>query len=133
MHALDDGRVGVGGRDDFEQVQVARRIEEVRAEPVARGTRRERPSASAAIGMPDVFELTIASARGRALDAREQRLLDVEPLDDGFDDPVAAARAAAGPRRSRRCVTSDGASGVKNGIGLQPLRRARVRRARRRA
>ena len=31
---FDDRRVGVGRRDHLEQVQIARRIEEVRAEPV---------------------------------------------------------------------------------------------------
>ena len=85
---VDDGRVGVGGRDQLEQMQVARRIEEVRAERIVAGSVRERPSASAAIGMPDVFELTIAFGPGSASIALEQRLLDVEPLDDRFDDPV---------------------------------------------
>ena len=50
----------------------------------------DRPSAIDATGMPDVFELTIASALRTVVDAREQRLLDVEPFDDRFDDPVGA-------------------------------------------
>ena len=49
MHRVEHRAAGVGGRDHFEQVQVARRVEEVRAEPVlpevvaaAFGERRDR-------------------------------------------------------------------------------------------
>ena len=55
------------------------------------------------MGMPEVLELTIASGAPVRLDPREQRLLDVEPLDDRFDDPVAVGDRRRGPRRSRRC------------------------------
>ena len=69
-------------------MQVARRVEEVRAEPVPAEARPSVRSASAAIGMPEVFELTIGVGAPVRLDPLEQRLLDVEPLDDRFDDPV---------------------------------------------
>ena len=86
-HRRDDGGIGVGGRDDLEQAQVARRIEEVRAEPVpaeivrsAFGDRRDR----------DARGVRADDRSGPALlvDLREQLLLDVEPLDDRFHDPV---------------------------------------------
>ena len=38
--------------------------------------------------MPEVFELTIDPGRALLVDLREQLLLDVEPLDDRFHDPV---------------------------------------------
>ena len=97
----DDRGIGVGCRDQLEQVQVARRIEEVRAEPVpaeavaaALGERRDR----------DARRVRADDRLGAAhrLDALEQRSLDVEPLDDGFDDPVGRRRARPGRRRSRR-------------------------------
>jgi hypothetical protein len=50
-----------------------------------------RPSASAAIGIPDVFELTIEPARLTASTWFKQRALGIELLDDGFDDPVSLA------------------------------------------
>ena len=114
--ALDDGGVGVRRRDQLEQLQVARRVEEVRAEEVP-AEASVRPSASAAIGMPEVFEETIVSGAPGGVDAREQRLLDVEALDDGLDDPV-GAEARRGPRRSRRSGSA-WAWRVKNGSGLQ--------------
>ena len=84
--------------------------------------------------MPDVFELTIACGARACVDAREERLLDVEPLDDRLDDPVGASRcrrevgveAAGAHQRARR-------SGVKNGSGLSAARALRARRARPRA
>ena len=85
----DDRRIGFRGRDDLEQPQVARRVEEVRAEPVAAevvgaafGQRRDR----------NARRVRADDRSGPALlvDAREQLLLDVEPLDDRFDDPVAS-------------------------------------------
>ena len=51
---------GVGNQ--LEQPQVARRVEEVRAQPVAAEVVAA-PSASRPIGMPDVFELTTLPAR----------------------------------------------------------------------
>ena len=56
---FDDGGVGVGGGNDLEEVQVARRVEEMRACEM-RSKPWDRPSASALIGMPEVFEVTIA-------------------------------------------------------------------------
>ena len=43
--------------------------------------------------MPDVFDDTMAVAEALPFDAFEQRLLDVEPFDDRFDDPVARSQA----------------------------------------
>ena len=78
----------VGGRDQLEQVQVARRIEEVRAEEALTEPFASVPVRAPPAGCPDVFELTIAFGPGSCVNPREQRLLDVEPLDDGLDDPV---------------------------------------------
>ena len=52
--------------------------------------------------MPDVFELTIDAGRARRVDAREQRALDVELLDDRLDDPVGVGEPRQVRRRSRR-------------------------------
>ena len=127
--AADDRRIGVGGRDDLEQVQVARRIEEVRAEPVlpervgpAFGDARERNAGG--------VRADDACRRAIALDAREQRLLDVEPLDDRLDDPVGGARAGEIGRRSCRCVISARrVRVVKNGSGLSAARASSPSRA----
>ena len=103
---VDDGRVGVRSRNDLEQMEVARRVEEVRAEEVA-AEASVRPSASAPIGMPDVFDDTMVRRAEQRFDLREKRLLDVELLDDGFDHPVGGAGAgqvgveAAGPASLR--------------------------------
>ena len=105
---VDDGRFGVGRRDHLEQVQIARRIEEVRAQQVPAesfrpplGERRDRNA-----------RRVRADDRVRApmrVDPLEQRTLDVELLDDRFDDPVTLVDSgqivveAAGPdQRVRR-------------------------------
>ena len=90
-----------GGRDDLDELQVARRVEEVRAEPVP----------------PEIVAASLGERRDRnarrvrrddrarpadGVDALEQRALDVELLDDGFDDPVGVRRASRGRCRSRR-------------------------------
>ena len=72
--------------------------------------------------MPDVFEMTIVPGAAHRVDAREQRALDVEPLDDRFDDPVDVARAARGRVSKPPVVISAAASGVKNGSGFSVAR-----------
>jgi hypothetical protein len=67
--------------------------------------------------MPEVLELTIASARRTASTRASERLLGVEPLDDRLDDPV-----GAGDRRQivvEAAVCDERLRGaVKNGSGL---------------
>ncbi len=82
-------RVGVRSRDDFEQPQVSRRIEEMRAEGVRLEIRRAAVDDSSnrnarCVGADDGVGPAVT------LDALEQRLLDIQTLDDRFDDPVAA-------------------------------------------
>jgi hypothetical protein len=83
-----DGRIGVGQGDDFNEAQVARRVEEVRAQPALpeRGTAAlgDRPERDAGCVRRD----DRAGAEMR-LDAVEQRPLGLDLLDDGLDDPVA--------------------------------------------
>ena len=52
--------------------------------------------------MPDVFDDTIDPGRRADIDALEQRALDVELLDDRFEDPVGVAQRVRRPCRSRR-------------------------------
>ena len=86
-HALDDRRIGVRRRDDFEQVEIPRRIEEVRAEPVT-------PEIVGASGGQDAdrnagrVRADDRACAPRPIHALEQRALDVELLDDRFHDPV---------------------------------------------
>ena len=127
MSTIVDGRVSAD-RDDLEQVEVARRIEEVRAQPalpeplgasLGDGAQRN----AGRVGADDRV------ARDVRFDAREQRLLDVEPFDDRFDDPVGRRQSpevlveAAG--ETRRCVCA-----VKNGSGFSAASPARGLRAR---
>ena len=51
--------------------------------------------------MPDVFDDTIVPGRAYRVDALQQPALDVDALDDGFDDPVGVAERAEGRCRSR--------------------------------
>jgi hypothetical protein len=78
----------VSGWDQLEQVHVARRIEEVRAQE----TTAELLAASLeqhAMGMPEVFDETMAVGFMQRFETREQLLLGRGQLDDGFADPVA--------------------------------------------
>ena len=84
----DVGGIGVGRGDDFEQAHVARRIEEVRAEPVAAQLHRH--------AFDDLVDGQAAGVAGddrvgaaMLLHLVEQRALDLEVLGDDFDDPVA--------------------------------------------
>ena len=127
--AVDDRRQGIGGRDDLEQVEVARRIEEVRAEPALPERARSVLPRWRRAECPDVLELTIASAAATVLERGEQRLLDVEPLDDRFDDPVGTTTACRGPRRSRRSKPGAAASRGEERVGPAPPCRVRGPRA----
>ena len=101
-------------------MQIARRIEEVRAEPVAperlRSSVRDRGDWNA--GRVRADDRVRAAMR---LDAREQLALDLDPLDDRLEDPV-------GGRNLRQVVVEaagrdeGGAVGREEGIGLQPPR-----------
>ncbi len=59
-HDRNDLGVGVGGRDQLQEFQIARRVEEVGTEQ-ARLEGIKRPSASACSGTPEVFEEIIAA------------------------------------------------------------------------
>ena len=90
-HEVEHGRVGARVRDQLEQMQVARRIEEVRTEEarahrLGQDRRHIGDRKTRCIGGDDgaVFQV-----RG---DALEQRALDVELLDDRFENPVALAQ-----------------------------------------
>ena len=69
-------RAGVGGRNDFEQREVARRVEEMRAEPVPAECRR---AALRDVGNRDARRIRADDGVGAAvwLHPRQQRLLDV--------------------------------------------------------
>ena len=84
----DDGGVGVGGWNDFDETEIAGRIEEVRAGPVT-------PERLAA-ALGDGADRDAGGVRADdgvcpavGLDPCEQRLLRIEPFDDRLDDPVA--------------------------------------------
>ena len=84
---VDQSAVGFGRWDQFEQAHVARRIEEVRAEPGAAEVVGESfgdfaDGQAAGVGGDD------GAGLADGFDLLQQRALDVEVLDDGFDDPV---------------------------------------------
>jgi hypothetical protein len=58
-----------------------------------------RPSASEAMGMPEVFRADDCAGPPHRVDFLEQRALDLGLLDDRFDDPVA-------PRKDRRSLSN---------------------------
>ena len=82
------GRISVRRRDDLEQPHIARRIEEVRAEPVAAQLHRH--------AFDDLVDRQAAGVAGddrvgaaMLLHLVEQRPFDLQVLGDDFDDPVA--------------------------------------------
>ena len=58
------------------------------------------------------MELTIACRRAIAVDALEQRLLDVETFDDRFDDPV-------GGRDARKVLFEPAGADERRGVGRE--------------
>jgi hypothetical protein len=87
-HGLEALRGGARVRDQFQQMQVARRIEEVRAQE-ARAQRLRQHRRHVGDRVPRCIR-----GHDRALfqvrrDGFEQYFLDVEFLDHGFEDPVA--------------------------------------------
>ena len=77
----------VGGRDDLEQAQISRRVEEMGADEVS--SKRLAPS----FGQGRNRNSRRVAAHNRVvpatgLDSLQQRALDVQSLDDGLDDPV---------------------------------------------
>ena len=86
-HALHHGGVGVGRRDEFEQLEVARRVEEVRAEqPLAEAL--APPLADLADRDAGRVGADHGGVGGRGLDPFHQPALHVEPLDHRLDDEV---------------------------------------------
>ena len=84
---LHRGGIGVGRGNEFQQPHVARRIEEVRAKPVAAEVVGEAfgdlgDGQAAGVGGDD------GSRLADGVDLAQQLALDVEVFDDGFDDPV---------------------------------------------
>ena len=82
------GRIGFRRGNDLHQPHIARRIEEVGAEPAAAQIARHHAGdgsdwKAAGVGGQD----GVAFQMGR--DARQQGLFDVQIFGDGFDDPVA--------------------------------------------
>ena len=68
--------------------------------------------------MPDVFDDDDRARAPHRVDALEQRALDVDLLDDRFDDPVGARPDVARSVSKPPVVISAAASGVKNGSGF---------------
>jgi hypothetical protein len=90
-HGVDDGRRRFRRRNHLEQAQVARRIEEMRSEPVLSKV------VAAALGKRADWNTgrVRADDRSRAprrVDLLQQVALDVEPLDDRFENPVDVAK-----------------------------------------
>ncbi len=120
-HLVDERGVALRPANDLQQPHVARRVEEVGDEEVAP----ERVGAA-------LDQLGQRDGRGigrhrrarplHRLDFRVERLLDVEPLDDGFHHPVALGDAAemivdiARLDQLRRALRHEG-----RGIGLEHL------------
>ncbi len=84
----ENRRIGFRARDQLHQMQIARRIEEMRAQEVAAETGRE--------AFRDVGERDAAGVGGkdgigfaRGFNFVPQRALGLEVFDDGFDNPVA--------------------------------------------
>ena len=113
---VDQGGVASGVRDDLQQGEVARRVEEVRA-----------AEAGLEVVAPALGEVADGDAGGVGRDRRarlavlfdlvEDEPLDVEPLHDDFDDPVAVGDA--------RHVVLEVARGDPAGEGL-PVQGARL-------
>ena len=85
---LDDLVLRLRGRNDFQQVEIAWRVEEMSAEPVLSevvtsplGERGDRNSGS--VGTDD------RARAPRRVDLLQQTALDVQPLNDRLDNPVA--------------------------------------------
>ena len=81
-------RLGAGNH--FDQVQVARRIEEVRAEKML-AELGGKAFGDLASGMPLVLVERMVPGLRCVSTFVEQRALDLQVLGDGFDDPVAVA------------------------------------------
>ena len=80
-------RIGVGRRDQFQQPHVARRIEEVRAEPRAteiiwKAFDDFGDGQTAGVGRDD------GARFANGFDLAQQAALDFQILDDGLDDPI---------------------------------------------
>ena len=116
----------LGGRNDFEQAQVARRVEEMRAEPmaaevVAATLRQSRDRNAGRVRAHD------RSGAPCGVHLLEQRPLDVQPLDDRLDDPVSLGDAG---ETSVKASGGDQLPGVgreerirlERACALQPLR-----------
>ena len=121
----DDGGIGVGSGNDFEEAHVARRIEEVRAEEAV-SDRREcggdlRDGQAGGVG----GEKRVRSEVRK--DAGKQRGFDFEIFGDGFDDPVAlgefgqiVVEGAGGDERGERRLKKGGGLGFGEGGEVAP-------------
>ena len=126
-HALDDRAIGLGSRNDLEQMQVARRVEEMRAEPVTP----EVVAASLGEGADRDARRVRRDDRSRPprrIDAFEERALHVDALDDGFDDPVGAGDprevvVETADRDERRGVGGEERIRLQRAGALQPVAR----------
>ena len=111
-------------------MQIARRIEEVRAQKMAAELRRRSLREIWASGMPLVLVERIEPGVRSAADLAEQVALDLQILGDRFDDPVAAAKS---PRSSsklpgviRLAASREEGAGLLLRGGLDPLQSRRV-------
>ena len=101
-NGVDDGGIGFRRWNHLQEPEVARRIEEVRAQPV--------PAEIVAAALcqhrdrnPRRVRADDRSRRANGLDACKQLLLDVEPLDDRLDDPVSLAEQRHAVVEAGRC------------------------------
>ncbi len=84
---IDDFRVGVGVGDDFEQVQVARRVEKMRTQEAPREAVAQ-ALGDLADGQPGRVGRDDGVGGDHFRQPRHQAALDVEALDHDFDHPV---------------------------------------------
>ena len=99
-HGFEHLGGGVGGGDQFEQVKVARRIVEMRAQEAAAESLASAPWLCTAMGMPLelLLKMRVGARRARSTSA-QRSLLGLGFLDDGLDDPVRVGEARRGCRR----------------------------------
>ncbi len=116
------GAVGFGRGDEFEQAHVARRVEEVRAEPGAAEVVGESfgdfaDGQAAGVGGDD------GAGLADGFDFAQERPFEVEIFDDGFDDPVdfgefleVVFEVADGDEAGERWVHEGGGLGFFGGV-----------------
>ena len=86
-HSRDNGRIGVGRGNDFDERQVPRRIEKVRAEPVFAEIVAA-PFGQARNRQAGCVRADDGADAAQPVDTLQQRALRIRLLDDRFENPV---------------------------------------------